>query len=235
MPIPVFEGSAVSSDGSSVSSLVVAKAAGVVAGELLVMFVINERADVTTDTYNVPTGWTKIGAGLIPTSSSMDCSGMAYWREASGDTGDDAPTVTWTGGARCVGWYIRISGADVVDPINVVGAITQSFSGSPVNIITITSATTDAADCLAFYYVSFDGNDGNPFSVDAAWTERGDDAASSRSGGCWGTQDMASAAATGTAVVTSSANDGQIGRIFAINGAAGGGGGGNPWYYYAQQ
>jgi len=222
MAIPVVEGFAVSSDASSVSSLVVAKATGVVAGEILLMLVINERADVTTDTYNVPTGWTKLVA-LVSTSSSLDCSGMWYWREASGDTGDDAPTVTWTGGARCIGWYIRVSGADVTTPINIAGV----FAADIGTEIIVPSITTDAANCLAFYGVTFDGGDGAPFSVaGTGWTESAEATTGGRSSGCWGTKEQAAAAATGTATVTiGGVSDGLIGVQFAINEAAGAGGG----------
>ena len=220
MAIPAVEGFQVSTETSSVAQLVLAKPTGVVDGELLLVIVCNERADVVTDTYNVPTGWTKI-VGMIPTSGAIDCSGMTYWREASGDSGDDAPTVTWTGGARSVGWYIRVSGADVTDPINIAGADAQAGSTS----LAIPSITTDAANCLAFYGLSFDGSDGAPFSVaGTGWSESDEATASTRAAGCWGTKSQASAGATGDATVTASVSDGIIGVQFAINEAAGGGG-----------
>ncbi len=234
MTIPSIIGTtAETTNASSVTSQAITKPAGTASGEVGVIIICNDIENVTSDLYNTPTGWNKI-VGCIPSNANLDCSGMAYWRALTGDSGDDAPTITWTGTAQVVAWYMRVQDADTSDPINIAGVDAQG----PGPSLAIPSVTTDLANCLAFYYNTFDGGDGFPFSVSGAgWVEEGElqaNTAGNTVSASFGLKDQASAAATGDATVTASVTDGIVGVQFALNEAAAAPSG-NPWNHYAQQ
>lgn len=223
MAIPVEAAFAVTSAANN-TTITVAAVSGVISGDVVVLIVLTKSANVDSDEFNTPTGWAKI-VGLIPSSSAIDCMGMSYIRAASGDSGDDNPIVTWSTSAPSFGWYIRVTGADTSDMLNIAGVDAQTVSTS----IACPSVTTDKVNCLAFYFNAFDGGDGLPMSVSGAgWTESAeksvlDSDSTNVVSGSFGTKDQASAAATGDATVTADVSDGIIGAQFAINEAAAGG------------
>lgn len=148
----------------------------------------------------------------------------AFWRIADGTEGAtiDVPSAA---GADYFGWYLRVTGAHATAPIDVVGAETLTTADSLTHAIAGT--TTTVADCLAFYLLSFDGGDGDPFSVaGTGWSQSAEiesGTGGANASGCWGTRAMTSAGATGTATVTSSSADSSGAFQFAIAPAAGGG------------
>ncbi len=202
---PAVEGFQASNGGTTTSTNLVLNApTGISVGELLLLIVGNDE-DAAGTTFNAVAGWNKIGeAG----SGTPDAFIGAYWRIADGTEGASV-TVTSADNQYWMGWYIRISGADRTTPIDVsqfqVG--TGALTSHP-----ITGVTTTVNNCLAIYGLSFDGGDGNPYSVSGTgWTESAEQqcsATGTTNGGCWGTKVQTTAGATGTATVTSSVSDG---------------------------
>jgi hypothetical protein len=133
-----------------------------------------------------------------------------------GGPSDGDVTITMTGTDEVLGWYIRISGADTTSPIDVKNFQDYLGAGSSHDI---EGVTTTVNNCLAFYGIAFDGGDGSPFGQPTGWTEQGDAASgtdSADASAAWGTKSMASAGATGTAVVSNSSYDGASGFQLAI-------------------
>ena len=195
------------------ASYEISKAADIVANELLLMLFMADNAAALPE-FEAVEGWNmlnEVGGG------EPDCNFVVYWRIATG--GESATeTVTVENANDAVGWYIRVSGVDTADPIHKTGSdCVESGSSS----LAITGVTTENPNCLVFYGNSFDGGDGFPYSVAGdGWVES-DDAQEGTGGGdasgSWGTKEMESAGASGTATVSASISDGMAGFQFAIN------------------
>lgn len=174
----------------------------------------NDETNANTDGWLTKTGWTK---EFSYANSTGDASLAIYWREADGTEGATEDVENDSTNWESYGWYLRISGADTTTPFHQKGS--GSFS-SPSTSHAIPGVTTTIADCLAFYLLGFDGGDGAPFSVSGTGWAEVDEEQSGTGGadasGCFGTKDQASAGATGTATVTSSASDGAVYVQFAI-------------------
>ncbi len=201
---PAVQGFQASGSATTSTNLVLTAPAGIQVGELLLLIVENDY-NAAGPEFNAVTGWTKINeAG----SATPDAFIGAYWRIADGTEGASV-TVTSAHARSWLGWYIRISGADTANPINVQNFATSTGTGTNPQVIP--QVTTTADNCLAIYGLSFDGGDGLPMSVDAAWTERAELAYGTTTAGVsgsWGTKVQAAAGGTGTASVTTSGTDG---------------------------
>jgi hypothetical protein len=184
-----------------------------VAGELLVLIVGND-IPASGAVFATPAGWTKLGQ---VGSATSDCYLTVFYKTASG--GDGNETITW-GGTTCNGacsFFMRISGANNANPIDVFNFVETSSSATH----TIPAVTTTDDNKLALAAITFDGGDGTPFStVSAGWIEQGDTGpggAGSASCGAVYAKDIAIAGTTGDCVVTASVSDGGTVVQLAIN------------------
>ena len=198
------------------NSLSLTKPTGVAAGDLLLIIVGND--DTTgTEQWNSttfrPSGFSFIGnAG----SATPDAHVAAFYRIADG-TESAATSTPAQSSDDYWGYYIHVTGVSTTSPIDVIGA---DYAGGSLTTHNIPGVTTSVDQALAFYVLSGDGGDLNPFSVGGAWTERAETEAGAGAGnasGVWGTRLMASAGATGNASVTMSAADGAAGFQFALS------------------
>lgn len=197
------------------------KPTGVVSGDLLLLIVVDDPGNRSDHQYDAITGWT-LDEDLSGADVGADVSSVVFWREADGTEGatETADNDLVTDKA---GWYIRISGANTTAPFDVKGTYSADSTGTSH---VVPGVTTTVADCLAMYYLGFDGGDGDPFSVSGTgWSQTDEQAEGTGAGisGCFGEKDQASAGATGDATVTSNASDGAVYVAFAIAPAAAGG------------
>lgn len=221
MPIPVIETST-QNEGTDIANLTLTKPSGVVSGNTLLIICMNENTGASEGfgAITSETGWTQIFNEGNATSDSYVA---AYWRESDGadDATVDVPLVTTQSGG---GFYLRVSGADTADLINIIG--TFNDNGGSTTPITAASVTTDAADCLVFGCFTFDGGDGGTISTSGTgWPTAVDDqydiGTNSGSQGAYVTKELASASASSAVTFSASAQQDQCGAIqFAINGAA---------------
>ncbi len=222
MAIPVVEAftTKTHSAGSPQSSIVLTKPSGVVVDDLLILFCLSDDNGSDDAFQDTKSGWTVM---LQTGNSSSDAKLAIYYRIADG-TEASTETVTMDATDDVIGWYLRISGVDTTTPINAQNEGVSSGNASSRNV---TGITTTVDDCLVFYALVLDGADGSPFSVSGTgWSES--DELETPSGdntdvsGCWGTKDMASQGATGTASVSWNTSDGHSWCQFAIAPSAGG-------------
>ncbi len=199
-------------DANNIDHVTLTKPTGVQSGDLLLIIVGSDAPNL--DEWDTLTGWTKfVGANHSDADANLAC----YWRIADGTEADTIDVTAGTNTDERLGWYIRVSGVDTTNPINVTGTA-QSDIGGTNHVINSINTTVD--DCLAFYVLIFDGGDGTPFSVSAGWTEKDDKYGVANTAGyvsgCWGIKELPSQGATGDATVTSSENDGSSRVQFAI-------------------
>ncbi len=221
MGIPVVEGYTQNSAASS-STINLTKPSGVAVGDLLVILVMNDTNTNTAQwdavTYKPDADtWTFVNTAG---NNSCDTHVGAFIRIADGTEGATINVAAQATKNYC-GVYIRVSGIDTDDELDVTGA--DYMSSSNLSTAPVTGITTGQADTLAFFLAAYDGNNGGTLTVDSPWTI-GDQDLESIVQTIWGTQGMASAAATGTADCnTTGASNGWSGFCFSINGAASGG------------
>lgn len=222
MPIPVVE-SFTQNTVVSATSITLTRPTGVNVNDLLI---INCGCDDSTSNLRwttIPTGFTALYGEVA--STDADAHIIAWFRIADGTEGATINVAHITSDDLW-GGYIRVSGADTTTPIDVVG--TGDIQAFSVTSHAISSVTTTVIDCLAFYGLTFDGGDGNPFTVaGTGWSESDEGNSGSGAGNvgfCWGTRGVAAIGATGDATVTSSVADTSVANQFAIRGAAAVGG-----------
>lgn len=195
---------------TAASTITMTAPSGITADELLIIIVGND--DSSADIGCTASGWTteiEIGDG------GSDAHLCVLWKIALGDEGN--VTVSGDGSSNeWGGWYFRVSGASTTAPINVKHS---ELVGSN-NTIALDSITTTATNTLAFYAVTFDGNDLLPASVSGGtWVEYDEyDAGGGSTGnaGAFGTTTVGSPGGTGIATVSTAAFDGISGAVFAI-------------------
>ncbi|MFH1416049.1 MAG: hypothetical protein ABIH89_08225, partial [Elusimicrobiota bacterium] len=200
--VPVVEDfEATTSGGAIVNNITLTAPAGITTGELLLLIVGN--CDTNTGIrFNAVAGWNKVGESGNATSDSHIA---VYWRAAVGGEGNQ--NVTTVGNYQIFGWYLRISGALTSGPINVSNFTQSAASADPH---TIPQIQTTVNNCLAIYGLSFDGGDGDPYSVTLPWVESDEQASGTAdpgASGCWGTKFQASAGWTGNAIVNPNISD----------------------------
>jgi len=207
--VPVIEGFQKTQLTTNTQALVQAPT-GIVAGELLVMMLANDLAHTDLDPFNTPAGWTKLDAfgGL-----SIGCHVVVYFKIADGTEG--ATLITWTGysASESVSWMVRVSGASSPIP-------TFTHSAATSNIFNVTNVTTTVDNSLVLYMLSFDGGDGDPFSVSGTgWNieDEGSFGTAGGSSGVWGSKEMPTAGASGTAVITAQVSDGAVWIGFPVS------------------
>lgn len=169
------------------------------------------------DSSNKPSGFTLINhAG----GGSGDCHTAAWWKAYAGDESWPISVPYAASGEDQVAFSARITGANLTSPIHKVGSDYDASGSSHA----LSGVTTTVDNCLIIYVLGFDGGDGASFSVSGTgYTEAAEAAVSgagNTSSGCWGSRNLASYGASGTATVASSASDGATGFTFAILPAA---------------
>jgi len=217
--VPIVEGFLVTDGGSGTrTSLTMNVPSGIAVGELLLVIVGSDDAgngdELTINASTYP-GWTKIG-------ESGDASARAhigaFWKEATSTSGNDV-TVDAASSDEMFGWYLRISGTEVTDPINISNFPSQSTGDANSHVIPGITTTRD--NTLGIYGLGFDGGDGDPFTVSGgSWVEQdevdagttGNDAS-----GAWGKQDNTPTGLTADATVGTNESDGAAYFQLAVN------------------
>ncbi len=204
------------------NSLTLTKPTGVESGDLLLILVGNDNNTATAQWNNTtlkPSGFTLINTAG---NATPDAHVAAFYRVADG-TENTTINVPAQSNFYYWGYYIRLTGVDTTNPIDVTGAdFTANNITTPSN--SIPSITTTADQALAFYVLSADGGDTYPFSVTGSgWVEQGEIQAgtlANNAAGTWGTQEMGVAGATGNATVTMAVADGVSAFMFSLKPAA---------------
>ncbi len=207
---PVLESFTSAFTSATATSITLTKPTGVVSGDLLLAFIIQDVAFKGTDT---PSGWTELstltGGGIV---------GIIYYRISDGTEGTTL-VVSGSGDRRRTGFYVRISGADTVDPFDVNG--TWASYGSTTSK-TINEITTGVADTLAVYLLGYDRGNANPFSLDSGgpeWTIEDEVQTGAANGvsSVFGVKDMPTAGLTSDVVIsTTTTADGGVAIQFSI-------------------
>jgi len=211
MAIPVIEGWTVNdTGGATASSITLSKPSGVQVNDLLLIMVGADNSNVAG--WSTLSGWTQF---INFNNSTADADIACYWRIADG-TEDATVAVGHPTSCELFGWYIRISGANTITPIHLVGT-PQGTSGTS-HIVFAINTTID--DCLAFFILAFDGGDTTYFNVTGSGWVKGDDQWSGTSGtdasGCWGSKGVPLAGSTADAGVFVSTTDGSSRVQFAV-------------------
>jgi len=143
---------------ASSSSITVNKPSGVTSGDLLIIFCYQE----IYGTYAAPTGltgWTQTGQYSGTPTVRVPIS--IFYRIADGTEGA-SETLTFSGSARDVAWYFRISGIDATTPIDVSG-VADNVGGS--TSYTVPGVTTTTNNALALAFLGAWGGGGYPFTT----------------------------------------------------------------------
>ena len=187
---------------TGVNNITVTAPAGITSGEMLLILI---SIDGSAGSVSTPAGWTE-----LTVESGGGCYNYTFYKISDG-TETDVTIVGATTGNKAA-FYIRVSASS----IDVSGTSSSSTGFSHA----ITEVTTTVDNCLAFYSLAFDGADTTSLNVSGTgWSESG--YLQSGSGGvgitgCWGTKEMATAGATGTATVASTSSDGTSNCQFAV-------------------
>ncbi len=199
------------------ASLTLTKPTGVNAGDLLLILVGNDSNTATQQWDNAslkPSGFTLINTAG---SATPDAYVAAFYRVA---TGAEGATINVPAQASndFWGYYIRVTGVDTSNPIDVTGA---DYAVNNLLSHPVTGITTTVDNALAFYLFSADGGDNYPFTVSGTgWAEQAEIQAGAGAGngaGTWGTRAMTTAGATGAATVGMTLSDGASAFQFALN------------------
>ena len=231
MAVPVIESySSDTTAGTANTSLSFSMPTGLTTGDLILVFVANENANVNDwPTISSPDAYTQIAHG----NNSQDVQGAIYWRVCT-DTETWPLSVSVSGGGDyAVGWCFRISGVNAT-PINQTG--TWAGVGSTSSSLTATEVTTDVAECLAFAFFATDGSDISPSSLNtgAGWPSSPDYSLEDPTNDANGvgadiyTKSIPSAGGTTDITVDFGGTDGTIGIQIAIAPSAGDGSSVNP-------
>lgn len=220
MAVPVVASFTSDTSLSSGADLIIPKPTGLASGDLCIV-ICSMDSTTAGDGFVAKAGWTReqmFGAG-----GTTDVNLTIFSRIADGTEGA-TETFTENGINHDLwGYWLRITGANTSAPFNVWGTPTEGA----LTPAAIPGVTTTVADCLAFYALAFDGGDQGSFSVSGTgWTESSEINAgtgSTNNAGCWGTKEMPTAGATGTATVSAATNnDGFASIQFAVAPAGGG-------------
>lgn len=205
-------------DGGSgeITELILANPLGILTDDLLLVVVCSDDnlADVF---FNEVTNWTKIDE-----SGDQLCDShiAAYYQIAEEDGGHEM-IVNTTSADNMLGWYMRISGVDITDPIQSFNFAQSGASGTDPHVIP--SISTIQGNCLVLYGIAFDGGDGCPFGVAYPFTELAERTNTGTPNeeyvcGSIGYQDKVNSGASGNALVYTSSLDGASYFQIAISG-----------------
>ena len=217
-------------DNSSSSSGVCNKPTGTAQNDLMLATV--KHADAPN---SVPSGWTEIGHGEDPASSSNEW--MTYWKLAGG--GEPADYTWGFAAASRLGITIATfrDGFDTADPIDVTSDTDYTTTDTVNRAASMTVAAANSP--LIFIggtHIGGSGNTQTPPTNPATFTEHVDTwNTGSRFARCIASVIWTGSGATGNIdAAIDASNAAKHAFAVALNPPAAGGGG-NPWYYYAQQ
>lgn len=210
-PPPVIEGFQPATPVTGADSITLTAPAGITAGELLLIIVGDDDVGAGPEFSNNVSGWNFLATAG---NATADAHIAVYWKEATGSEGNVVVNPASTGD-DIFGWYIRISGADTADPFDVSNFAQSSADADPH---TVPQVTTTVVNTLAIFGLSFDGGDGDPFTISGTgWAEEGELAAGTgtdNAGGVWGSKDMPTAGATGDVSVDMTGASGVDGAAY---------------------
>ena len=218
--VPIIENHTfkANSAGSPDTDITLLKPLGSSVGDLFLVFVSSDHDNGPEwDLHPTPQLWNReVNFG----SSTSDAVTGIYWRISDG-TEPSSVTFTQNADDDLMGWWIVISGVDTSNPIHNTSGLGQT-TGSSGGDFDITGHTTTVDDVLALWFMSFDGADGDPWSITASgWTNfiYGETAGGNNTdiSGGWGRKNMASQGATGTVNVDPDATDGASYVQVSIN------------------
>lgn len=200
----------------SLSSITLNKPSGVTSGDLL--YIITMRDPTVSNPvyeFTTPSGWT---SHLLYWSSKYIQIQTFY--KISDGTEASSETLTSGFARNTVAWYLRISGIDSSDPIDVVGSFADDITS-----LTVPSITTTLDNSMAIVLCAFDGGDMDPFTISGTgWPSSvpanqylESDNIGSAAGGLWLTKTVSSAGSSENISVSSSVNDGILGVQFSLN------------------
>lgn len=162
-----FRSAATAANGAAPASLVVAKPAGTVDGDVLVAFVV-VSADQTITT--VPAGWTTVGSQSTGTAAG-DCRHAVYRKVASSEP--SSWTWGWSSGADCAIVAAAYSGVSTSAPINT--SASRLMAGSTTSHVAPSVTPNQASTVTLSAFGTnpfFDGN--TTFSTPSGLTVRGE-------------------------------------------------------------
>jgi len=205
MAIPVIEGS-LATDNSTTTDISVNRAPGIVAGELLLIF-IHTRTDSNTNSITtIPSGWSQVYE--ISNSGASRMQHSVYSRIADGTEGA-VETFGRSVSDNVGSYYLRVSGAEGTD---VVGA--EKDSGVAATAMTVFGLTTTKDDSLIIAFGGIRSNSTTGTST-SNWSAGTSLLANISSGIFY--RSMAIAGATGDMQVNFDASAKRIGRMFSIS------------------
>lgn len=210
---------------SNVSSLAIAKPAGILTGDILIAGVCLE-ADTTVTA--APSGWTLIRTDATADTTQDGARLYSYWKLA-GASEPSSYAWTFSGDAHCAGGITAWVGVDQTSPIDVHGGQTNNTAGA--TLCTAPSVTTTVANGMLVTHHDF--NPAATADITASqtrptgMTERVDTAAVTPAGGSnratieINSVQLHAAGASGAKQSTLNVNDGKnVGHTIALAPAA---------------
>jgi hypothetical protein len=170
MAAPVLETWAMSKDtGAEATSITLTAPSGIQAGDLLIIICGSDDSSSVPDKMSINgttyPGWTE---ELQVGDATNDVHIGFWWKEAAGTEGsvvvDDALN-------NHIGWYLRISGADTVAPIDAQ----NSGLGDGADTFFNATALSHSVDTLGICISAWDGGDCYPLTMSGSgWSETDD-------------------------------------------------------------
>jgi len=198
----------------------VAKPTSLAAGDMVLLIAISAN-NTAGPCYTATDG----AFTTIQESGNATCQTAAWaaYKIATASEPDSYFVASACGSDAFVIWAVRVSGLDTWAPLNTVGSATNTAINQQT--ITLNGIATTRDSCLVFAIGSFDGGDGDPFSISGTgWSEYtqgvSGTSVSTDVGGLIGTATVDDTATTAAAVIdaTGTTSDGWSGFQFAIHG-----------------
>ncbi len=212
--LPTLENSTQSIPGSLGTSITLTKPTSpdVVTGDLLILIVYNDATGSSPEFDDDVTGW-NFFATFKDANPSMHLA--MYWRIAD-ETEPSTVDVTAATSAGMVGFYVVYGGTDTGNPFGST-LFSQTTPANTTHVLD--EITTERDNSLILYFDGIDGDSRQPVSVASPYTER-DEAEQTVTGGLigisFGDQNLATAGASGDAVLTYFSGDTGGGMLIAI-------------------
>jgi hypothetical protein len=198
-------------ESASTNSLSVTKPTGLASGDTALIFAVcdiaNAREVLRVDNtafrpINIVgdnSNGLKIAAWVLPNATGSEASSQAIVADTF---------------VPLIGWYIRFSGCDTVDPIDSIDFAELTSASTH----TLPSITTLRDNCRLVYLLGCDSETADPFSTPTGYTEV-DEEDVTASAGVWGHKEQATAGSAGGETLTSSATDGSACMLLALRAA----------------
>ena len=212
---PVLEDDHEFTAAVSSTEIVLTKPAGVAVDDLLLLVVMSDD-NTNSDTFGPLAGWELL---FNYGNGASDCKVGVYRRVADGTEPATVTVPSLTGSDDLLGWYIRVTGVDPANPINVIGA--EVFDSGDNRLI-LPEVTTVDDQALALFVLAFERGGGLPFSVTTggplwALTAEGQTGTgTANASGCFGQKDVPAAGGSADVTVFASDSEGLVGAQLAL-------------------